>query len=111
MHTVVALPSADELRRYVRDTLCDRDHLASDAVDFLEGFVRRAGRTCGVYFEVEGPRSMRSHAIWVSDEHRLLFYDSLGTRFADVKLSEAPDPQEWVRTGEGRSERQPAAVG
>ncbi len=109
MHTVVALPTADELRRYVRDTLCDRDRLAPDAVHFLEGCVKRAGRTCGVYFEVEGPRMMRSHAIWVGDEHRILFYDSHGTRFAEARLSDAPDPGEWVRDGEKR--RQPAVVG
>jgi hypothetical protein len=96
MHTVVSLPSPDELRRYVRETLCDHDRLALDAVTFLEGFVKRAGRICGVYFEVQGPRQMRSHAIWVGHEHRILFYDSLGTRFLDVSLSEGPDPEIWI---------------
>ncbi len=97
MHTVVALPKPEELRRFVRSALCDRDRLDPDAARFFEGFVKRGDRICGVFFEVEGPRLLRNHAIWVGDESRILFYDSVGTRYDEVSLSEAPDPQEWVQ--------------
>jgi hypothetical protein len=104
MHTVVALATPDELRQYVRKALCDRDRLDPETVPFFEGFVKRAGRLCGVYFEVQGPRLLRSHAIWVGEEHRILFYDSLGNRFDEIRLSEAPDPTQWV---ESRDESRP----
>ena len=33
-------------------------------------------------------------AVWAGEEARLFFYDSTGARFAEVRLSEAPDPQQ-----------------
>jgi hypothetical protein len=104
MHTVVALPKPEELRQFVRTALCERDRLDPESVQFSEGFVKRGDRICGVYFEVEGPRLLRTHAIWVGDENRILFYDSTGSRFDEVCLSEAPEPQEWVRPAQ-ESER------
>jgi hypothetical protein len=41
-------------------------------------------------FHVEGPRLLRTSAVWSADEDRILFYDSNGVRFRDVKLSESP---------------------
>lgn len=96
MIAVVSLPKPDELRKFVRGMLCDRDRLEPAGVPFSEAPVKRGGKICGIYFEVQGPRLMRSHAIWVYDEHRILFYDSTGTRFAEVRLAEAPDPREGV---------------
>src|SRR5437870_1836062 len=95
MPTVVALSRPDELRQFVRATLCDHDRLDPNAAPFYEGPVKRNGRLCGLYFEVQGPRLLRAHAIWIAEEHRILFYDSTGIRFAEVRLSEAPDPQRW----------------
>ena len=94
------LVKPDELRKFVRGMLCDRDRLEPAGVPFSEAPVRRNGNVCGIYFEVQGPRLMRSHAIWAYDEHRILFYDSTGTRFAEVRLAEAPDPAEWVTASE-----------
>lgn len=96
MQSVISLPQPDELRQYVRATLCEHDRLDPNSVPFFEGPMKRSGRVCGMYFEVQGPRLMRCHAIWVGEEHRILFYDSTGTRFAEVRLSEAPDPTQWV---------------
>jgi hypothetical protein len=95
MHTVVALPTPNELRQFVRTALCNRDRLDPDSAYFFEGFVKRGERICGVFFQVEGPRLLKNHAIWVGDESRILFYDSTGSRYDEVNLSEAPDPQEW----------------
>jgi hypothetical protein len=39
-----------------------------------------------------GPQRQKAYAIWAGDEHRLLFYDAVGIRFAEATLSEAPDP-------------------
>jgi hypothetical protein len=97
MHTVIALPKPEQLRRFVRLALCERDRLDPETAAFFEGFVKRGERICGVYFEVRGPRLMRNHAIWVGDENRILFYDSIGVRYDEISLSEAPDPSEWTR--------------
>ena len=92
MNAVVALPSRDELRQFVRQTLCDQDQLDIDQTPFYEALLTRSGRPCGLYFEVHGPRLVRSCAIWAAEEHRVLFYNSMGDRFAEFRLSEAPDP-------------------
>jgi len=42
-------------------------------------------------FHVEGPRLLKTSAVWAGDEHRILFYDSVGTKFSEVKLSEGPE--------------------
>ena len=96
METVVALPSRDELRRFVRQVLCEQDRLDPGQSPFFEAILKKAGKPCGLYFEVQGPRLLRSHAIWAGDEHRLLFYDSTGARFAEVRLAEAPDLHELL---------------
>ena len=31
-------------------------------------------------------------AVWAGEENRILFYENSGERFAEVSLSEAPDP-------------------
>ena len=92
MNAVVALPSRDELRQFVRETLCGQDQLDLDQTPFFEALLTRSGRPCGLYFEIHGPRLVRSCAIWAGEEHRILFYNSMGERFAEVRLSDAPDP-------------------
>lgn len=93
MDAVVALPTRTDLRRFVRQVLCEHDRLDAGQTPFVEAVLRKSGKPCGLYFEVQGPRLLRAHAIWAADEHRILFYDSTGARFADIRLSEAPDVQ------------------
>jgi hypothetical protein len=54
--------------------------------------INRGGRPCGLFFEVAGTRLMKSYAVWAGEENRILFYDSSGERFAEVRLCDAPDP-------------------
>jgi hypothetical protein len=37
---------------------------------------------------------LKTYAVWAAREHRVLFYGSDGIRFAETKLSEAPDVRE-----------------
>ena len=90
--TVVDLPSFDSLVDYVRQTLCDHDKLDPGQTPLSRACLRRQGRVCGMIFELEGPRLLRTYAIWAGDEQRLLFYDSTGKRFAEVRLGDGPDP-------------------
>jgi hypothetical protein len=89
---VVALPSVEALRQHVLQTLCEHDHLDPKQTPMYEGVVKRHGRPCGLFFQVQGPRMVKTYAIWAGEECRVLFYDCTGQRFAETILSEAPDP-------------------
>jgi hypothetical protein len=93
MDAVVCLPTLDELRQYVRTVLCEHDQLDPDQTPLLQGLVKVGDRPCGLFFEVQGPRMVRSHAVWAGEEGRILFYDSQGQRFHQARLSEGPDPR------------------
>jgi len=89
--SVVALPKMDALTRFVRDTLCSHDRLDPAQTPMYQAALKRRGRRAGLLFHVEGPRLLKTSAVWAGDEHRILFYDSTGARFGEVKLSEGPE--------------------
>jgi hypothetical protein len=97
-----SLPTFELLRQHVRETLCERDKLDPTQTPFFQGLVTRAGKTCGLFFQVQGPRQVRTYALWAGEENRILFYDGVGNRFAETKLSEAPDPMELGNLPEPR---------
>ena len=92
MRTVVSLPTYDELRRHVRETLCAHDQLDPTNTPLHQALIMRKGRPCGLFFQVQGPRLLKTYAVWAGEENRILFYDSTGVRFAETRLSDAPDP-------------------
>ena len=92
MQAVVSLPTLAELRRHVLATLCAHDQLDPQQTPLFQALVTRRGRPCGLFFQVQGPRMLKTYAVWAGDENRILFYDSTGVRFAESRLSEAPDP-------------------
>jgi hypothetical protein len=94
MDAVAALPTLEQLTRYVHEMLCTKDKLEIAQTPLYRGVVMRGGRPCGLSFQVQGPRLLKTYAVWAGDEDRILFYDSTGIRFAEVRLSEAPDPLE-----------------
>jgi hypothetical protein len=98
MDTVVSLPTLAELRRYILVTLCAHDQLDPDQTPLFQGVILRRGKPCGLFFQVQGPRMLKTYAVWAGEESRILFYDSGGVRFAESRLSEAPDP---LRLDEG----------
>ncbi len=95
---VLALPTLDDLRGHVLETLCAHDQLDPTQTPFFQALIKRAGRPCGLFFQVQGPRLLRTYAIWAEKEHRVLFYDSGGQRFAETTLSEAPDVEEVAKS-------------
>jgi hypothetical protein len=92
MDAVVSLPTLEELRRHVLQTLCARDNLDPGQTPLFQGVVTRRGRPCGLFFQIQGPRRLKTYALWAGEENRILFYDTAGVRFAETRLSEAPDP-------------------
>jgi hypothetical protein len=93
MSTVVALPTLEALRRHVHSVLCAHDHLDPAVTPLFQAVIKRSGKPCGLFFQVQGPRMLKTYAIWAGEEDRVLFYDSTGLRFGEERLSEAPDPQ------------------
>ena len=93
MHTVASLPTLDDLRRHVLTVLCSRDQLDPGQTPLHEARITRRGKMCGLFFQVQGPRLLRNYALWAGEEDRILFYDSTGTRFAETRLSDAPDAE------------------
>src|SRR5205807_4608628 len=92
--SLVPLRTLQELRQHVLETLCGHDCLDASRTPLHESVVRRSGRPCGLFFHVEGPRLLKSYAVWAADEHRVLFYDGAGSRFAETRLSGGPDWRE-----------------
>ena len=94
MSTVVCLPTLDVLRQHVRDRLCAHDQLDPAQTPIHQAVITRSGRPCGLFFQVQGPRMVKTYAVWAGEEGRILFYDSQGQRFAHTRLSEGPNPRE-----------------
>ena len=92
MENVACLPTFDELRRHVRTVLCAHDKLDPTQTPLHQATITRSGRPCGLFFQVQGPRLVKTYAVWAGEEDRILFYDSTGQRFAQTHLSEGPDP-------------------
>jgi hypothetical protein len=76
----------------VRTRLCARDQLDPNQTPLFQGTITRRSKPCGLFFQVQGPRLLKTYALWTGEENRILFYDSQGVRFAECQLSEAPDP-------------------
>lgn len=95
---VVAVPTLDDLTGYVHRSLCEQDALDPTQSPLRKSALARAGRPCGMLFHVEGPRMLRTSAVWAADENRVLFYDSTGQRVREVTLSESPELKGLPRT-------------
>jgi hypothetical protein len=87
---VVACAGLEDLAAFVHRVLCDKDALDPTQTPIFQTPLERAGRPCGLVFHVEGPRRLRSSALWSADDDRIIFYDSAGSRFHEVRLSESP---------------------
>lgn len=90
MTTVARIGSLDELRNYVNQTLCQRDHLEMGAFHLTEKLLLRRDEPCGMYFCLHGPRSVKFSAIWDALRNVVLFYGSSGERFLTAHLAQGP---------------------
>jgi len=91
---VVAFNAVEELAAFVHQVLCDKDALDLNQTPLYRTPLETAGRDCGLIFHVEGPRLLRTSAVWPADSDRIIFYDSTGVRFKEVTLSEGV--REWA---------------
>lgn len=86
----VHLPSLDELRQFVHETLCRHENLVPDQFQLQETPLTRLGGRCGLQFLLRGPRSVRLGAVWASEHSLLYFYDATGERFLKQPLTVQP---------------------
>jgi hypothetical protein len=92
MDAVACLPTYETLRDHVLQILCCHDQLDPQQTPLHQAVITRRGRPCGLFFQIQGPRRVKTYAVWAAEEDRVLFYDSQGVRIAQTRLSEAPDP-------------------
>lgn len=85
------IKNLNDLRELVNTTLCDRNELERDAFPLTERLLVRAGKPCGVFFCLHGPRAVKFTAIWETDRNTILFYDSTGERFHRIQLTAATE--------------------
>ncbi|MBN9121269.1 MAG: hypothetical protein J0I06_19315 [Planctomycetes bacterium] len=91
---VAAFAAVEDLAGFVHEVLCDKDALDPVQAPLFHTPLRRKGKVCGLVFHVEGPRLLRTSAVWSADDARIIFYDSSGLRFHEVELSESPPSAE-----------------
>ncbi len=84
------LQNLQEIRQYVTKTLSQIDLLQPDSFHLTERLLLRAGRPCGLYFCLHGPRAVRLTAIWETDNNTILFYSSGGQRIQKTQLEDGP---------------------
>ena len=89
-NTAASLPTLEELSKFVRTTLCDQDRLDPEQTPFFRTPVVRNGRPWGYLFHVEGPRLLKSSALWAAEAATVVFYDTHGQKVQEVVLTDGP---------------------
>ena len=73
---------------FVHHALCEADALDPAQTPLFRTPLQRGGRVCGVVFHVEGPRLLRTSAVWSADDDRA-FADRMGRAGFTVKTERA----------------------
>ncbi|MGF1578911.1 MAG: hypothetical protein ACFCD0_06070 [Gemmataceae bacterium] len=98
-HQIPTITTYSALEKHVLQMLCDHDDLEPTTTPIHRRTLWKATEPCGFFFHVRGPRLLKAYAVWTLDENRILFYDGMGNRFAETKLSgEAPIPDDITGT-------------
>jgi hypothetical protein len=79
-HGLFELPNYMTIREMVEEELCNKNQLLPKAFPITERLLRKQGNTCGVFYCLHGPRSIRLTAVLDIETARVLFYDSTGQR-------------------------------
>jgi hypothetical protein len=91
---ILSLPTLNDLRSHVLDTLCAHDGLDPTQTRLDQAMILQRGKPCGLFFHLSGPRLLRTSAVWAGPEDRIFFYDSTGQRYKETRLTDAPDPMD-----------------
>ena len=80
----------DEVRQFVQQSICEQNGLEAAVAPMTERILIRGGKPCGIFFCVQGPRSVTFTAIWDQKQNTVLFYGSAGERRHRATLSSKP---------------------
>lgn len=90
LESTKCIATVEELRSYVAETLGKLESLRSEQFELTQQLLCRGGRSCGVYFQLQGPRALVLSAIWETEQNSILFYGSCGRRVHRTELSTSP---------------------
>ncbi len=79
----------DKLREFVMEELCSQSGLLPDAFPMTQRVLYKQGISCGIFYCLHGPRSVRLTAVLDTQMDRVLFYDSKGQRTSSHNLNES----------------------
>lgn len=79
----------DKLREFVMEELCSQSELLPDAFPMTQRVLYKQGISCGIFYCLHGPRSVRLTAVLDTQTDRVLFYDSKGQRTSSHDLNES----------------------
>ena len=82
-----------QLRHYVSNTLCRENDIEVGVFQITERLLKRRGQTCGIYFCLHGPRSVKLTAVWECKDNSIRFYGSNGEKFKTINLESGNDSQ------------------
>ena len=83
---IATIRTITELRTFIREMLCAKENLISEQFPVNETILRRGERSCGLQFQLFGPRSIRLGAIWAADHNVIYFYAANGERYLKLPL-------------------------
>lgn len=90
LESVASLPTFEDVRRFVVETLSALELLKGDQFQLIHEVLCRGGRPCGMYFALQGPRALCLSAVWETERNTILFYSSGGERVQRTRLTRAP---------------------
>ena len=79
----------DKLREFVMEELCSQNELLPNAFPMTQRVLYKQGISCGIFYCLHGPRSVRLTAVLDTQSARVLFYDSKGQRSSSHSLNES----------------------
>jgi hypothetical protein len=83
---IIYIRTLSELRSFIREMLCAKENLISEQFPVAETILRRGEQSCGLQFQLFGPRSIRLGAIWAADHNVIYFYAANGERYLKLPL-------------------------
>lgn len=91
----VRISNQRQLRTYVAETLSQFESLDPQQYPLAQRVLTQAGKPCGLYFCLQGPRAVRLTAIWETRGNTILFYGANGQRLKRTVLLEPPALDCW----------------
>ena len=82
----IQIETLNQLRQLVSRTLCQQNDFEEGIFQITERMLTRGKKTCGIFFCLHGPRSVKLTAVWETERNTILFYGQGGERFERLVL-------------------------